>query len=375
MTYWLNLFTGTTWDEFRRAGANLSGFREGNWARAKDIKPGDIFLCYMVGVSRWVGLLHIESERFRDSTRIFKEEVFPVRFKVRPIVMLDPEFGVPMNAVRGQVSFYPLDAKPSKWAGSVRNSPTRYKDADGDVIAGLIREAEATPTRREVDPKQLRRSANLYKLKTQAEGEEVERLVTVPSSDDDADGPSDHTATEERTHVEIQYRLLDLGCQMKLNIWAPRNDRGRSWNGHRIADLPTLLDALPTQFDPVTTKTIENIDVLWLSGNSIVAGFEVEHTSSIYSGLLRMSDLLTMQPNLELTFYLVAPDERQAKFRTEVARATFSSRKKPLYSVCRFLPYSRLCDHLERASDFIKFLSPDFLGEIAIAYDPESEDA
>jgi hypothetical protein len=49
---------------------------------------------------------------------------------------------------------------------------------------------------------------------------------------------------------------------------------------------------LPKQFDPVTNRTIELIDVLWLDGNSIEAAFEIEGTTSIYSGILRMSDLL-----------------------------------------------------------------------------------
>ena len=53
-TFWLNLFTGTTWAEFQKAGSKVSGFREHNWARAQKIKPGDIFVCYMVGVSRWL---------------------------------------------------------------------------------------------------------------------------------------------------------------------------------------------------------------------------------------------------------------------------------------------------------------------------------
>ncbi len=26
-TYWLDLFTGTTWEEFKKHGANVSGFR------------------------------------------------------------------------------------------------------------------------------------------------------------------------------------------------------------------------------------------------------------------------------------------------------------------------------------------------------------
>ncbi len=70
---------------------------------------------------------------------------------------------------------------------------------------------------------------------------------------------------------------------------------------------------LPTQFNEATNKTIELIDVLWLKGNSIVAAFEVECNTSVYSGLLRMSDLLSLQPNLDINLYLVAPDERHNK--------------------------------------------------------------
>jgi hypothetical protein len=77
MNYWLNLFTGKTWREFQEAGAKATGFREHNWNRAKGIRPSDIFLCYMVGVKRWVGLLEVMGERFRDESPIYKEEVFP----------------------------------------------------------------------------------------------------------------------------------------------------------------------------------------------------------------------------------------------------------------------------------------------------------
>ena len=111
-----------------------------------------------------------------------------------------------------------------------------------------------------------------------------------------------------------------------------------------LSDGPKLLANLPNQFDEATTKTIENIDVLWLSGQSMVAAFEVEHTTAVYSGLLRMSDLLTMQPNLAINRYLVGPDSRNEKFVREVARPTFASRPKPLHSVCGFLPYSNSLD-------------------------------
>ena len=82
MKYWLNLFTGKTWDEFQAAGSKVTGFREHIWQRAAKIQQGDIFLCYMVGVKRWVGLLEVTKARHKDDSAIFSEDVFPVRFEV-----------------------------------------------------------------------------------------------------------------------------------------------------------------------------------------------------------------------------------------------------------------------------------------------------
>jgi hypothetical protein len=371
MNYWLDLFTGTTWDEFQNAGSQTTGFREHNRKRASGIKPGDVLLCYLTGVKRWVGLLEVNGEMFHDTSQIWAEEIFPIRFPVSPLVMLKAEYGVPMEELKGQLSFFPADAAPGSWSGLVRGSPTRYKKTDGDVIALAIRAAKDHPISRPVDPKKLKRSSNLYKLYKQVDDQDIETVVTVPIEDEDEQ--VELVTTEAPTHTEIQWRLLHLGSQMGLNIWAPRSDRSRNWNGNQISCLPRLLNALPTQFDEVTNGTIENIDVLWLSGNAIVAAFEVEHTTTIYSGLLRMSDLLTMQPNIDIKLYLVAPDEKYEKFKREVPRPTFASRAKPLHKVCRFLPYSELCKQLEKATDFLSYLKPDFIDTIAELYDPADE--
>src|SRR6202008_1759128 len=108
-------------------------------------------------------------------------------------------------------------------------------------------------------------------------------------------------------------------------------------------------------------------DVLWLSGNSIVAAFEVECTTSIYSGLLRMSDLLALQPNLDISLYLVAPDERRDKAEQELLRPTFALREKPLARLCGFLPFSKLCEQLQgiRSLSLASSLRPIFLKSTA----------
>src|SRR5207302_366684 len=115
------------------------------------------------------------------------------------------------------------------------------------------------------------------------------------------------------------------------------------------------------------TKTIEMIDVLWLAGNSIVAAFEVECTTSIYSGLLRMSDLLALQPNLEINLYLVAPDERREKVIQEILRPTFAIREKPVAKTCGFLAFDALIQQIAgiRKLGLATALKPTFLRSVA----------
>lgn len=216
----------------------------------------------------------------------------------------------------------------------------------------------------------IRVAPSLYRVQRPAGGGRTrEAVVSVPTSDDDL---PEEVGTGV-SHTEIQYRLLDLGAQMGLEVWAPSVDRGKEWNSKRLRDVKNLLSRLPVHFNLPTMKTIENIDVLWIERGTIVAGFEIEHTTSIFSGLLRMSDLITMQPNIDIRFYLVAPDLRAAKFAREIIRPTFSSLRKPLHTLCRFLPYSALLDRLEQTRNVVRHLKPQFLDDIAETYDPNDE--
>ena len=86
---------------------------------------------------------------------------------------------------------------------------------------------------------------------------------------------------KDSAHSEIQLLLLKLGNDMGLDVWAARNDRNREYRGRALSVLPRVRFELPLKFDPVTNRTIELIDVLWLKSNAIVAAFEVESSTSI----------------------------------------------------------------------------------------------
>ena len=376
MNYWLDLFTGTTWREFREAGADVSGFRARQAKWAQRMQPGDIFLCYLTGVMRWVGALEVIGPS-KDARRIWKEQEFPVRFEVKPLLLLEPEHGVPMEQLEGRVKFYASAKDRGKFDGFVRSSLKLFQNPkDGELILALLRAAEKNPISRPVDPKKLARKP-LYKVEPKRGAGKQVTLVSVSDPEEipitPISGVQESSESPTTRHSEIQYELLTLGAELGLDVWVARNDRGRKWNGLLLGSLPRMLDELPTQFNEATTRTIELIDVLWLSGDSIVAAFEVECTTSIYSGLLRMSDLLALQPNLEISLYLVAPDERRDKVEQELLRPTFSLREKQLPKICGFLPFSSLCEKLTgiRKLGLSGSLKPSFLKATAEFFTPD----
>ena len=188
--------------------------------------------------------------------------------------------------------------------------------------------------------------------------------VTVPVEDDSPDTFT-ISDSEVNEHTQIQYMLLKLGNDMGLNVWVAKNDRTKEIDGQKLSEFPRSRTELPIQFDEATNKTIELIDVLWLKGNAIVAAFEIESTTSIYSGLLRMSDLIAMQPNLSIPLYLVAPEERRGKVIFEINRPTFSRLDPPMSQMCSYISFSYLKAFIKKLGSVAKHLRPDFLDEIS----------
>jgi hypothetical protein len=289
MTYWLDLFTGVTWNEFRKSGGKVSGFRETRWTTVQKINERDIFLCYLTGISRFVGLLEVTGKPF-----------------------------ISVHDLRGRLSCFLKSEATNAWTGAFRGSPTKWSQSDGEAVVEALRNAEQHPKKLPTDPKKLARKPPAFINKDK-------KAVTIPENDDlpRSDIP-DTAETSPTEHTEMQALLVRLGAAMGFDVWVARDDRNRIYDGKPLGQLPSIKDGLPLQFDDATNRTIELIDVLWLRGNSIVAAFEVESTTSIYSGLLRMSDLTAMQPNLNIPLYLVAPDDRRDKVFTEINRPTFS---------------------------------------------------
>ena len=355
--YWLDLFTGQTWEEFLANGAEVSGFRETRKNMARKIRPGDYLLAYVTGISRFIGILKVKSELYKDESPIWENEIFPIRFKVELQVQLTPKTAVPVLTLRDKLSIFHGIEPGHQWSGFFRGSPAEIKQQDAEIIMKSMQEALQQPIEKDYDEKKYLRHPKLYESAKAG-------FVTVPESDVQ-ESTAIEPEVEEVTHEEIQSLLLKLGSDLGLSVWVARNDRNREYMGVPFQSIPNLLTELPMRFDEASNRTIELIDVLWLDGDTIVAAFEVEHTSAIYSGLLRMADLITMQPNIKINLYVVAPEKRRDKVIAEVNRPTFAKLRQPLPQICKFIAYPDLKDEIEQMGHRIRHMKPQFIDEIA----------
>lgn len=355
MAYYLDLFSPDTYEAFSRSDRTISGFRIRQQKTAHRIQPGDKLICYMTKLSRWIGVLEVVSPPFEDTTPLFlpEDDPFVLRFKVKPLVWLDKERAVPIrdHTVWNTLSFTRDHEKNSSvWTGRVRSSLTTIDKRDGQFLEQLLLAQANSDKLYDIDEREYNRLITHTVRR-------LDKVVTVSvPQDTDIDLIPAPQALDVRESIKVQALLATIGAKMKLRIWLPKNDRSAvcsEWRDHK----ESLIDVLPLNYDETTLKTIEQIDVLWLRGRSIVRAFEVEHTTSIYSGILRMADLLALQPNMDIKLHIVAPFDRRDKVFQEIRRPVFSLLEKgPLSESCTFLSYDSLRElsqqkHLEYLSD------------------------
>ncbi|MCP1612071.1 type II restriction enzyme [Azospirillum lipoferum] len=155
----------------------------------------------------------------------------------------------------------------------------------------------------------------------------------------------------DRTHTEIQGWLRDLGRALGYDVWIAANDRSRAYDGGKLGE--GCLERLPEAIEKAPgADAIRLIDVLWLDRGKahVAAAFEVEHSTSIYSGVVRMLDLaLGTEAHALEGMFLVAPNGREDEVRAQLTRPAFS-RVADLQ--VRYLPYGELESHRESIARF-----------------------
>lgn len=152
---------------------------------------------------------------------------------------------------------------------------------------------------------------------------------------------------DEKLHTKIQYQLIKIGKFKNYDVWVAKNDLNKEYNGEKFSDL--CLNVLPKFTNPEVLDIAQYVDVIWFKKKSTypVCFFEIETTTSIYSGLLRLNDIKIDFP-IEKA-YIISSAKRKDLYNTQIRRKTFMS--SGLDEVCQFKTYEEISDILKKLEE------------------------
>ena len=367
MNYYIDLFSPETAKAFTNSNREISGFRisRKTYVDNKKIGPSDRFICYCTRIQRFIGVLEIKSNYFIDDHPIFsaEEDPFVLRFKVKPLVWLSLEKSIPIHAdfIWNSLSFTKnLHKDSGKWTYMVFSSPRLWPKED----CQFLEEALLKQNVKQVDyPFSEDDEKKLKPLKIKLSSKK-EVLISIPDDEHD----EEQTSSKTRDSIKIQALLASIGERLNYHIWIPKSDRRKVLELWK-PNAESLLEDLPLVFDDRTLQTIQNIDVLWIRRRSIVRAFEIEDTTSIFSGILRMADLLSLQPMLDIKIHIVAPLTRRKAVFQQITRPVFTVMEKgALSEFCSFISYDSVNElskenRLEHMTDTILDIYTEFAEE------------
>lgn len=146
------------------------------------------------------------------------------------------------------------------------------------------------------------------------------------------------------THSQVQTLIAGIGHAKGYDVFVPDNNMGQlDWS---LAKKFQIISAIPRGFETIK-PILSEIDVIWIKSgmNSIEGLFEVEHSTPVYSGLLRFNDVLLTDPKIS-QFSIVSNDSRRELFSRQTFRPTFI--KSGLSELVSFFEYANIFDWYAR---------------------------
>lgn len=313
-------------------------------------KPGDRVIYYVD--QSFAGYGTVASAPYVDHTRVWPDGVYPHRIKVTPTVVLPRSAWIPLDDhLRGRFQ----ESMGRYWVFAIRGARPIPAGIASHVLRLISSKGSSTLEEPAEEFKAVQEEAQSQLMKREHERPSVPKTTVTEEAEEEPIAPN-----EAQSHDRTQWYLIKLGRALGCDVWIARNDQNKSYKGEAFSDL--CLKRLPNLgFDSATSRIIELIDVLWLQSNVIQCAFEVEHTTSIYSGILRLGDLVASQPHIKIKLFIVAPNERKHQVVSQLNRPVF----KGLKDLCKYIPYDKLESTLAKIEDFQGYLQVGLVEKIA----------
>lgn len=300
--------------------------------------------------------MEVTGEPYFEPASFWSRGSYPYRVPIKVLHISND--GVAVEPLRGELAHL---GRFEHWSHGLMGAPRTWPSADAEKVAALLADTKQLELV-EPNPALLPDTA----LESDgARGTVVASACTpqleVVAHEETASVGAPGCANAPLSHHQMQALIADIAAAMGYQVWVPRSDQRAVSSLMQRADY--LRNDLPFSFPATAQRVIEHIDVLWLSDSgTVVNAFEVEHTTSVASGLARFEDLLSVLPHVKT--FIVADEARSAKVARELGRPGLSGR---LVASCGFLTYESVI-HLV-ARDDLAHLRPSILDMYANSHE------
>jgi len=285
-----------------------------NW---ESMEPGDYVMIYRRGKIILVAEIAMKIHNPSLAKYFWKEDKDGKTWEYIYFLINEVEVNINQTKLNKYLE-YETNYSPQGLTAIHQDKANRLLARYGDLIS-LLQKIEKGEKPEEID----------LKKKKQLEEVIEERIEKVPT-----------------VHDEMQWRLIRLGNKCHLDVWIPKKDQNKKYQGQKFRDF--VLSEFHEVLD--VPSYIKNIDTVWKLGFSIKAAFEIEHTTPIYSGILRLSDLRALAPNSTYPLFIVAERDRKTGVFEQLKRPTFSNKYLNLDKVVKFLS----CDAVRELDEKLK---------------------
>ena len=129
---------------------------------------------------------------------------------------------------------------------------------------------------------------------------------------------------KEIEHVDAEALLLNIGNLLGYETYTPDKQK-RSKRLNKVLKEIALLKEIPAFTYEDVLEIVKNIDVIWFKDEYPECCFEVEHTTNVRDGLLRLYQISALKG---IKFFVVAPASVFPRFQKEILRKPFKEIKE-----------------------------------------------
>jgi len=172
---------------------------------------------------------------------------------------------------------------------------------------------------------------------------EVAKIINIEIQDD-----------VKLSHYDLQAKLVLVGSYLGYRTFVPAPDKNKSTIYGVLGELCSENEIPEGSIPALSLHTIKFVDVIWFDDEGYPThAFEVEHTTDITKGLLRLYQV----HKLRIKMFIISEESNKGKFAREVSKSPFSKIKNEFI----FKNYDELDDFFQSVKKFSqmreKFLS------------------